>query len=127
MDLTAVLPADCPEDLLARVLQGVSDKGWSVEQSRGGEPTFSGHGVYTWDAQAGEVVLHWFDCMGQGSEEFRGKWDGDRLVLGSRNPMGFARMTHDYSQAGTLTSRMEMSPDGEAWTPLFDGTYQRKD
>ena len=97
------------------------------EQSRGGKPTFSGHGVYTWDAAAGQVVLHWFDCMGQGSEEFRGSWDGDRLRLESRNPMGFARMTHDYSRAGTLTSRMEMSPDGETWTPLFDGRYQRKD
>lgn len=97
------------------------------EQSREGKSTFQGHGVYTWDPQAGEVVLHWFDCMGQGTEEFRGAWDGDRLQLESRNPMGFARMSYDFSRAGRLVSRMEMSQDGQGWAALFDGSYERAD
>ncbi len=97
------------------------------EQSRGGKPSFAGHGVYTWDASAKQVVMHWFDSMGQGAEEFRGTWKGDRLELQSKNPMGLARMSYDFSKPGALTSRMEMSQDGKSWTTFFDGTYQRKD
>jgi hypothetical protein len=95
------------------------------EQSCGGKTTFSGHGVYTWDGQKRQVVLHWFDCMGQGAEEFRGSWKGDRLQLDSKNPMGFARMTYDCSQPGALASRMEVSQDGKTWAPMFDATYKR--
>ncbi len=95
------------------------------EQLRGGVRTFEGHGVYTWDAAAGEVVLHWFDGMGQGREEFRGKWDGDHLVLTSRNLQGQVRMHSDFSRAGVLASAMEMSTDGKQWTKLFDGIYRR--
>lgn len=97
------------------------------EQSRGGARTFEGHGVYTWDARAKEVVLHWFDSMGQGVEEFRGGWEGDRLQLTSRNAMGFARLSYDFSESGVIGSRMEMSQDGESWSSLFDGSYARKD
>ena len=97
------------------------------EQTRGGTCTYQGHAVYTWDAQAKQVVLHWFDSMGQGADEFRGTWTGDRLVLQSKNHMGHWRMTSDYSKAGTLTSGMEMSQDGKTWVKLFDGTYRRAD
>lgn len=94
-------------------------------QSRGGQCTFEGHGVYTIDAKSGEVVMHWFDCLNQGSEEFRGRFDGDRLTLTSRNPMGFARMSYDLSKPDVVTSRMAMSQDGQTWSDLFDGSYTR--
>jgi hypothetical protein len=95
------------------------------EQTRDGKSTFEGHGVYTWDDKAKEVVLHWFDSMGQGREEFRGSWDGDgeRLTLTSRNPMGHTRMLYDFSERGALSSSMEMSQDGQSWSKLFDGRY----
>lgn len=96
------------------------------EQSRDGRRTFEGHGVYTWDARAGQVVLHWFDSMGQGIEEFRGSWDGDRLRLASQNAMGHARMNYDFAKPGELVSSMEMSQDGENWSKLFDGSYTRE-
>jgi len=96
------------------------------EQRRDGRVTFEGHGVYLWDGEAREVVLHWFDSMGGGREEFRGSWDGDRLTLTSKNPMGYARMLYDFSEPGRLSSAMDMSKDGESWSRLFDGSYQHE-
>ena len=97
------------------------------EQSRYGQVVFSGHGVYTFDSEAGDIVLHWFDCMGSPPEVFRGRFDGDRLTVTSRNPMGFARLVYDHSEKGVLRSSMQMSPDGESWSTLFDGLYRRAD
>lgn len=97
------------------------------EQTRGGKHTFAGHGVYTWDTEKKEVVMHWFDSMGQGREEFRGAWKGDSLVLQSQCASGFARMTSQFAGSGKMTSRMEMSEDGKKWNALFDGSYERAD
>ncbi|HZN39764.1 MAG TPA: DUF1579 family protein [Planctomycetota bacterium] len=97
------------------------------EQTRGGQRTYEGHGVYTWDARANQVVLHWYDAMGQGCEEFRGTWKGDVLPLASKTPMGHARITYDLSKPGVMGSLMEMSQDGAKWTKVFDGSYKRKD
>jgi hypothetical protein len=97
------------------------------EQTRGGQVTFSGHAVYTWDVNQKQVVLYWFDSTGQGVDEFRGSWKGDRLVLECRNSMGFWRMSSDLGKPGAMTSFMEMSQDGKSWAKLFDGTYRRED
>jgi hypothetical protein len=97
------------------------------EQSRGGQRTFEGHAVFTWDPHQQQVVMHWFDCMGQGKEEFRGTWKGDSLEISSRNPMGYARLTYDLSTPGTMRSSMEVSQDQKTWTRFFEGTYTRAD
>lgn len=94
-------------------------------QTRGGQTTFEGHGVYTWDPARQQVVLYWFDSMGQGLEEFRGGWQGDVLTVASKNPMGHARMVYDFSKPGTLASYMETSQDGKTWARMFDGSYRR--
>ncbi|MCA8964018.1 MAG: DUF1579 family protein [Planctomycetes bacterium] len=94
-------------------------------QTRNGELTFEGHGVYTVDPKTEDVVLHWFDSMGQGAELFRGVWEGERLSLTSQGAMGGARLCYDYSVAGRLQSRMEMCMDGEEWRVLFDCEYER--
>ena len=96
------------------------------EQTRQGKVTYQGHSIYTWDAKAKQVVLHWFDSMGQPVDEFRGAWDGDRIVLQSKNPMGQWRMSYDLSKPGVMTSKMETSADGKAWSAMFDGKYKRE-
>jgi hypothetical protein len=96
------------------------------EQKRGGKRTYAGHGVFTWDAQQQQVVLHWFDSMGQPVDEFRGSWQGDVLLMQCKNAMGHWKMTYDLGKAGTLSSRMETAPDGKTWKPLFHGTYRRE-
>lgn len=95
------------------------------EQRRDGEVSFSGHGVWTVDAESQEVVLHWFDSLGMGLEIFRGGWEGDVLTVRSRNPMGHARLTYDLSEEGVVRNRMETSADGESWAPMFEGVYRR--
>jgi hypothetical protein len=37
-----------------------------------------------------------------------------------------ARMTYDLSAPAVLVSKMEMSPDGQAWSTLFDARYERQ-
>jgi hypothetical protein len=70
--------------------------------------------------------MYWFDSMGMGAEEFRGKFKGDTLALVSENPMGHNRLTYDLREKGTLRSKMEMSPDGKKWSALFDAVYHKK-
>ena len=96
------------------------------EQTRGDARTYEGHGVCTRDACAGEVVMHWFDCPGMGAEMFRGKWHGERLQLTNRNVMGSSRLSDDFTRAGGLGAKMELSKDGESWTTFFDATCSRK-
>ena len=98
------------------------------EQERDGHGVYSGHGVWTVDPQdeENECVLFWFDSIGMGLETFRGGWDGDVLTVRSRNPMGQFRLTYDLSEAGTIRARMETSPDGGEWRPMFEGTYHRE-
>jgi len=96
------------------------------EQLRGGERVFEGHGVYWWDPEARAVVLTWWDCMGMAPDVFRGRWEGDALTLRAHNSMGHWRSTYALPSEGSLTSRMEVSQDGETWTTLFDGRYRRE-
>lgn len=98
-----------------------------LEQEKDGEIVFSGHGIWTVDdAPKGEYTLHWFDSMGFGLEVFRGGWQGDRLIIESQSPNGNARLTYDLSQTDVLGSQMESSQDGESWTKMFEGRYERK-
>ena len=122
----------CPDGATAdgRITSRPALSGFAVvcdyEQAMHGQVTFSGHGVYTIDPQNDDVVLHWFDSMGGQREEFRGGWDGDRLVTCSENPMmGRMRMTYELQADGSLKSMMECSPDGENWSVMFDGVYHR--
>ena len=96
------------------------------EQERDGAITFSGHGVMTFDSKADSYTLHWFDSMGFGAEVFQGDFERDVLTLSHGGPGMHARLTQDLSNAGELRTKMEMSQDGNAWSTLFDGRYERK-
>src|SRR5262245_29917527 len=97
------------------------------EQSRNGKKTFEGHGIYSFDPAQKQVVLHWFDSIGIGREEFRGTWTGDVLTLSSKAQQGHARLTYDFSKTGVMGARMETSTDGKTWAKMFDAQYQRAD
>jgi hypothetical protein len=95
-------------------------------QSRGGSVVFSGHGVLRWDADAQELVFHWFDSLRTTPAEFRGRFDGRALTLVRREPRGSARATWAFAlDGGSYSYRMDVSGDGESWRPYLEGTYVR--
>ena len=96
------------------------------EQKRNGVVTFRGHSVFGYDDQSQEVVLHWFDSTGMGADLFRGKFQGQTLTLTCKNAMGNHRLVYDFSEKGTLRSKMETSTDGKQWNAMFDAVYHHK-
>lgn len=95
------------------------------EQERGGRVSFRGLGVFQWDAMANEYVMHWLDSMGTPANTFRGQFDGDVLTLASQNPMGFCRAVMDFSRPDSYAFRMDISQDGQAWSPFMEGAMSR--
>ena len=94
------------------------------EQYRDGKPTFSGHGLFWWDAAASEYVMTWLDSMMGVPANFRGTFDGDVLRLLNTMPQGgFARCSFDCGMPGEYVFLMEVSLDGETWTPAMEGAY----
>lgn len=97
------------------------------EQSRDGQVTFRGHGVFWFDPRTEEYVMHWWDSMGGTAGEYRGRFDGDRLVLGAAMPQGgHSRTSWLLTGPDAHDFLMEVSPDGEVWMPAMEGQYQRR-
>jgi hypothetical protein len=95
-------------------------------QIRNGTRNFSGHGVFWYDPAADQYGMTWWDSMGGSASHFRGRFDGDRLVLLSDMPQGgFCRSVFDIGTPGRYSFLMEVSPDGEHWAPAMEGTYEK--
>jgi Protein of unknown function (DUF1579) len=96
------------------------------QQTRGGAPNFAGHGMFWWDAAAGEYVMTWFDSMMGTPAEYRGDFEGDVLRLRNELPGGgFSRASFDLSTPDRYVFLMEVSPDGSIWAPAMEGRYTR--
>ncbi len=96
-------------------------------QIRGGQVAFTGHGVLCYDSAAKEYQMHWWDSMGTPVNVFRGQFEGQRLVLQHKSPMGHSRCTFDLEKVGSgrYVFKMEMSQDAKQWAPFMDGHYSR--
>lgn len=106
----------------ARVFEGmfvVSD----YEQRAGDQVTFRGHGVYSFDPQAEEYVMYWFDSMGGAGGIARGHMEGNQLTFHNTSPMGHHRYRYTFEPQLT-TFEMAMSQDGEQWNVLMVGRYR---
>lgn len=97
------------------------------EQLRDGQVTFQGHGIQSYDTNQKCYLLHWWDTMGMGEEIFRGGFEGEKYVLTSKNPMGYARLTYEFPEPGRMLSKMDMSQDGKNWQSFMECDYRRKD
>jgi hypothetical protein len=95
-------------------------------QERDGKVTFRGHGVFRWDQERQDYVLHWFDSMGQEPVVFRGSFEGKVLTLESRQGQGMTRAVWDFRVEKQYSYRMDLSQDGERWFPFMSGTYTRQ-
>ncbi|MEQ1756540.1 MAG: DUF1579 family protein [Micropepsaceae bacterium] len=94
-------------------------------QSHNDVPTYQGHGVFTWDGQAGEYVMYWFDSMGSPANVFRGSRSGSVWTLTSKNAQGITRSVWEFPTGRSYRHRMEVSPDGKAWSTFMDGEYNK--
>lgn len=94
------------------------------EQYRDGNRTFSGHGLFWWDGAANQYVMTWFDSMMGVPAEFRGGFEGDVLRLMNTMPQGgVVRCSFDCGVRGEYVFTMEVSQDGQAWSPSMEGAY----
>jgi Protein of unknown function (DUF1579) len=96
------------------------------EQRRSGRVTFRGHGVFWFDPVRGEYVMHWWDSMGGTAGEYRGRFDGDVLMLSAPMPQGgHSRTSWRLTGPDAHTFLMEVSPDGQVWQPAMEGRYRK--
>jgi hypothetical protein len=97
------------------------------QQSRDHSPTFAGHAVLWWDPAADQHVMTWFDAMSGTPTEYRGGFDGDVLTLTSTAARGgYSRCTFDCRTPDRYGFMLEVSADGQTWTPAMEGTYRRE-
>lgn len=94
-------------------------------EEKDGSVVYAGHGVYGYDAANGCYTMHWFDSMGGSYHEpAKGTWHGNSLVFRNATPRGHGRYTHTIGE-GTYGFKLEVSKDGEAWSLMMEGSYER--
>ena len=94
-------------------------------QSQNDDLTYQGHGVFTWDGQAGEYVMYWFDSMGSPVNVFRGTRNGSVWSFMAKNAQGLTRSVWEFTSNRTYRHQMEVSPDGSSWSTFMEGDYKR--
>jgi hypothetical protein len=97
-------------------------------QEKASRVTFSGHGIFGFDAQAGDYAWYWVDSMGfVPNAPARGRFSDDTLVLESATPRGSARYTHRFEKGGAYHFQIENSFDqGKSWQTFMTAVYRRK-
>lgn len=95
------------------------------DQRMGGASLYKAHGVWTIDPATREYILTWFDSIGMGINEYRGRLEAGILALVSRTAEGQIRAVFDLRAAGRYGFRMEASGDGRDWKPMMEGQYTR--
>ena len=113
---------NCTGKINARSLDGffvISD----YEQTMDDKVTFRGHGVYSYDPQADEYKMYWFDSMGGAGCVASGFYEGNQLTFQSTSPMGHHRYRYTF-EADHNRFEMAMSQDGENWQTTMEGSYR---
>ncbi len=96
------------------------------EQEMSGIVNFKGHGIFTFDHKLNQHVLYWFDSMLQSPPNFfKGGFTGSTLVLISQSEQGQIRASWELAAPEAYSYRMEVSGDGEQWSPMMEATYRR--
>jgi len=86
-----------------------------------GAAVYEGHAVISKKNWGDGFQIHWFDMFAP--SVFNGDFDGKRGVFISESPMGKTRATWDFKSDDAYSYIMEMSQDGETWSPLVTGEY----
>lgn len=96
------------------------------QQTRNGQPSYRGHGVFGFDPDRKQYSMYWFDTMTTGTTEpMFGTWEGDVLTFQSKSPQGWNRQTFRFTAEGSYRFTIENSQDGKRWTPFIEATFRR--
>lgn len=108
--------------ITARMLDGffvISD----YEQHVGDQVTYRGHGVYSWDPQAGCYKMYWFDSMGGPGGIADGQLDGDVLTFENNSPTGRNRYRYTF-YPDHIVFEMAIASDGGDWATMMEATFR---
>jgi len=95
-------------------------------QTRDGQISYRGHGVYGYDTAGQKYTMRWFDVMGcDPGAPAVGTWEGDTLRFQHSHVRGHSRYTYTFGKKDQYTLLIEMLPDGKNRTPFLEGTYTR--
>lgn len=97
-------------------------------EEKDGQVVFRGHGIFGFDAQAGEYCWYWVDSMGfVPAGPSRGQWEGDTLTFRSISPQGQGRYVYRFEGKQTYHFRIENSFDGgKTFATFMEGTYRKR-
>jgi hypothetical protein len=97
-------------------------------QEKDRKVTFSGHGIFGYDLEAGNYTWYWVDAMGFVPDApARGKFEGDTLKLEKATPRGSARYAHRLEGKNSYQFTIENSFDqGKSWQTFLSAAYRRK-
>jgi hypothetical protein len=96
-------------------------------QTRGGNVSYRGHGVFGWDDKVRKYTMYWFDSMAGAPlcPAAEGTWVGNLLVYVSKNEMGWGRYSYQFESESKFKFTIETSQDGQAWTVFLEGEFTR--
>lgn len=98
-------------------------------QEKARKVTFSGHGVFGYDAEAGDYTWYWVDSTGiVPAAPARGKFEGDTLQLHQVTARGASRYTHRVEPGGKVYHlQIESSFDQQkSWVTFLSAVYKRR-
>lgn len=96
-------------------------------ETRNGQISYRGHGVYGYDRKEQVYTMSWFDSMTETvAAPAKGRWDGNRLVFTAQTPMGHSRFTYEFQDERRYRFLIETSQDGKQWARMMEGQYTRR-
>ena len=109
----------------ARLILGGRGIASDYVQETDGEVTLSGHTIIRWDEAAAEFVMHFFGEPWGGPTEFRGRAEGDSLVLEGEGSGGPMRQSVRYRDNAFDVQTEGKDPVTGEWLTLFEAHYER--
>ena len=97
-------------------------------QTRSGNVSYRGHGVFGWDNKAAKYTMYWFDSMGGAPlmPAAEGTWIGNSLAFVSKGEMGWGRYSYHFDSDSKYLFTIEMSQDGQNWSMFLESDFNRQ-
>ncbi len=95
------------------------------QQTKQGETTFRGLGIFTWDRTRECYSLVWVDSMGYPPHTYYGEFEADRLPMTYESPQGVHRVVFELLAPDRYHFEMQLTMGDGQLKPLMEGTYSR--